>query len=199
MRFNFTHSKAVDSSALRSVYYNENRRTMAVVTHDEHVYVYDQIPLTVFHTFINAGSVGNYFATVVKRLYGPSINDAPLNNTFLWSESDVAADMSTTSVGSSTGPHVHHEATVGTPKGLSYAGGAVITQREDEFIPLTTPDSEFPAAVQFEFHVFFTLNGSEKVFGTSAGSVNEALENYKAATSWLDLETKVVRVVQYFE
>lgn len=205
MRFDYTHKKDVDSSALKTVLYNENHNKLVVITHEDRAYCYRDVPLVIYNTLVNTGSVGNYYAVVIKRGYGPHAWSQSRHYVEFVDANALASDMSSTSVeafsnvGSSTGPHVHAQA-VGTPKGLTYAEGAEVTQRED-FITLTTQTDVAPTAVKlkFEFHVFFTLNGSEKMFATSAGSVNEALENYKAATSWLDLETKVVKVVQYFE
>lgn len=200
MNFRYTHHATVDSTALTSVFYNEDNRELAVVTHENNLYVYADVPLMVFNTLVNVGSVGSYYAKVIKASYGPSVRSSRLDATYFIGGSVAAADMSSTGTGNSTGPHIHAES-VGTPKGLTYADDAVVTST-DNFISLghsPEPHTTSVDTATSKFDVVFVLNGSEKTFCTEASDVAGALRNFEAATSWLDLDPKVVKVVQYFE
>lgn len=186
MTFNYTHGNDdVESSAVYEAYYNSGTKELAVVLSSGHGYVYSGVPFNVYTDVESGTSPGKTYATVVKRNYGPgkSLGYVGFDNEDEFEQGVVAPDMSA----------------VGTPKGLTYAKDATVTDLSDRRISLAVDNT--PVGVKFKHTVVFTVDGGnrEKSYTVDAGSVNEAAEALKSATDALGLTVKVKEVTVYFE
>jgi len=67
-----TEFKAVISSNILGIAYDEDTQTMQVEFTNGGVYKYDDVPQEVYEDFLNAGSPGSFFANDIKGSYGYS-------------------------------------------------------------------------------------------------------------------------------
>lgn len=203
----------LESSAISALYYNEDDETLAVVTKDAQVYRYEDVSRAVYFAFLNAPSLGRYFATVLKKEFGPSTHLGRAGGYRPAGFFDrKPADMSSTAVG--------------TPQNLTYAADAVVDGERvnspvevsahlpDNFIDLyyggesvavtTTNTSTITlnSPVGRKHEVVFTVDGLSDERTTvvqDSPSVAHAVEVVTGALNMLGIEHKVVKVVTYFE
>jgi hypothetical protein len=202
------------SEVIRLFAYNENTRDVHVVLQDNEVYSYPNVPQSVLDEFIKSESAGAYYNTHFKRTYGPgthagSYGGAP------WKFVEKIDKNEETRVA------------VGTPKGLTYADDAVVTNRDAEqsYVTLgagvnepatggavsstgiqsvfTTNANSGPFNINpFRTHVVtFTIEGmeGEREYQASTQNVDAAVADLNAYASQLGLTVKVLRVVVHFD
>lgn len=112
----FTRQVGVDSSAIDCAYYNERTNDLVVDLHDS-LYLYKGVPEYVVNTLERAPSAGSYYASTIKRAYGPG--------DFLGHAWDVEYEEDAGVPAPDMGPVT--QGAVGTPKNLTYAPNAVVT------------------------------------------------------------------------
>lgn len=195
--YTFTHSKEdIDSSAVESVFYNSYEKTLLVALREnEQAYLYTGVPYWVFNSFVTDSSVGRFYATKIKRDYGPGA-------TMGYTE-DLAISKATNPGGlvSSASP----KTSVGTPKGLTYAQGAqrpaapsaTASGGQISSMPLSFPAATARAAKR-RYEVIFDSNG-ERAFDAKADSVDGAVAELKEIGSMLGVTFTVKRVLVHFE
>lgn len=66
----FTDEYYPDSSAVDEAFYDENTKTVYVDLHD-YIYAYSGVEKNVWDEFKRASSAGSFYATTIKRQYGP--------------------------------------------------------------------------------------------------------------------------------
>lgn len=66
----FTDEYYPDSSAVDEAFYDENTKTVYVDLHD-YIYAYSGVEKRVWDEFKRASSAGSFYATTIKRQYGP--------------------------------------------------------------------------------------------------------------------------------
>lgn len=66
----FTEEYYPDSSAVDEAFYDENTKTVYVDLHD-YIYAYSGVEKRVWDEFKRASSAGSFYATTIKRQYGP--------------------------------------------------------------------------------------------------------------------------------
>jgi hypothetical protein len=57
---------AVDSTTLRTVGYDDNRRLLQIEFHDRSIYQYFEVPATVYEELMEAPSKGVYFNSSIR-------------------------------------------------------------------------------------------------------------------------------------
>lgn len=187
MTFEFTHGDDdVESSAVYEAYYNEHDRKLAVVLSSGHAYVYPGVGIHTYNELVGSTSPGKFYALNVKRNYGPG-------------ESLGYVGFDSDEFEQTRGVPAPSMDAVGTPKGLSYAKDAKVTDLSDRRISLAADNT--PVGAKFKHTVVFTVDGGnrEKSYTVDAGSVNEAVEALRSATDALGLTVKVKEVTVYFE
>lgn len=193
MTFYFTHSDTdVDSSAVYEAYYDEQSKELAVVLESGHVYVYSKVPFDVYEQLVDNVSPGRFFATFVKRNYGPATDSAHVgfDNTNEFVEREKI----------SVSPGQYYAAAVGTPKGLDFSKVPNSTTTGG-LVTLTVP-SEAPKADLDRLHtVRFVVDGGNtlKSYSVKTDSVDSAVEALSEVASALDLTLTVKEVVVSFE
>lgn len=180
------------SSLVDDVYYNDNDKTMAVDLNDQ-IYRYNGVPRSVFEAFREAPSKGRFYTANVKRAYGPG-------EALGWYDNIVFNKVSnnTTSLGNVSPVRVSG---VGTPKGLTYAPDAIISDNRTSAVSMfslatNTPNVE-PAVRKHT--VTFLVNGQPKVHTLTAKDVDEAIAVVKELGDMLDLTFVIKEVTVYFE
>lgn len=193
-RVTYTEVFSPDSSLVEGVYYDANTSELTVVLHDE-LYRYSNVDKRVFNEFKNAHSAGRFYAANVKRTYGPG--------EYLGTSWDVEYDeVSEGAAPDMTSPlydaaEAAVSGTKGTPKGLTYAVGAVVTNVGDTGTFSLTPTD---AAVQTRKHkVVFETDTGVKTHTLQAGSVDEAAWAVRDIGAMLDVDLTVKEVTVYFE
>ena len=61
--------RPVDSSDLRSVGYDSDTSTLEIEFHSGGIYQYSNVPTSVYHSLLSAGSHGRYFHSYIKGIY----------------------------------------------------------------------------------------------------------------------------------
>lgn len=177
MTFEFTHADSdVESSLVYEAYYNENDQKLAVVLDGGYGYVYPNVPKHVFDTLVTSASPGGIYNYTLKRNYGPSES---LGYVGYENRREFR-----TLVGA---------ATVGTPKGLTYASDAKVTGIDLSAgrVTLTT----VPGNTERKFAVTFEVNDQTRSH-TPAGvnTFGEAEDAILEIGSMLGLEFKVKEI-----
>ena len=117
--FEYTDAlESINSSAVEDAYYNNNDKTLLiVVASSEEAYLYTGVPSYVWNQFKAADSKGRYYATQIKRNYGPAkaLGDS-------WALDIDAAQASVTPIApyvtlgnpptATVGPQGHHDCQV---------------------------------------------------------------------------------------
>lgn len=185
-----------DSSAVDAAYYNVNDKTLAIVTQtSDTVYRYTGVPSWVWSAFKDSYSKGTFFATRIKRDYGPStvlgdwgdINLVNANTT-----SNVTPLRSGGYVSLTPAPR----AAAGTPKGLTLAPTATVTDA-------TSSSAEvFPQGVRKATTSVLIegFNGTQNTLEfDDASTVDEALAAVDALSGAIGVSVKVKAVTVHFE
>jgi hypothetical protein len=192
--FNYTDAlEDIDSSAVDAAYYNVNDKTLAIITQtSDTVYRYTGVPSWVWSAFKEARSKGTYFATRIKRDYGPSTVLGYEDDIVFYDNNKVASvtPLRTGGYVSLTPAPAQPTAAAGTPKGLSdpatsssvsaFGGNAVGVRKA------TTT-------------VYFESNGDKSVDFDDQSTVDEALAEFNRITSMLGMDAVVKAVTVHFE
>lgn len=178
----------IDSSAVDDAYYNVNDKTLLVVlASSEDAYVYTGVPSYVWSAFKSASSKGSYYATQIKRNYGPA---KPLGN--VW---DLDIDEASTASVTPIAPYVTlgnpPTAATGTPKGLTLSENAKVT----------TSAEAFPGVSKATTTVTFETDGGvrKEVDFNDKSTVDEALAEFSRLATMLGVDLKVKAVTVNFE
>lgn len=168
----------IDSSAVDDAYYNVNDKTLLVVlASSEDAYVYTGVPSYVWSAFKSASSKGSYYATQIKRNYGPA---KPLGN--VW---DLDIDEATTASVTPIAPYV----TLGTPKALV------------DNTKTSSSVEAFPGVSKATTTVTFETDGGvrKEVDFNDKSTVDEALAEFSRLATMLGVDLKVKAVTVNFE
>ena len=192
--FGYTHKEeGLDSSLVDGAYYNANTRELAVDLNDK-VYVYSEVPSHVFDTLVKASSPGTKFQDI-KRTYGPSRRLGffdRVNFDKVEDRTARAADMSS----------------VGTPKGLTLATNATVTDNTSTAVTNSYTTLNFTPNAKIEvisgntertFSVDFVVGDSKvRTHTLKADSFGEAEAALEEIAEMLDLEfvIKEIKVVE---
>lgn len=186
--FVFTHEADVSSSLVTGLWYNRDEQKLAVAL-DEEVYVYDGVPANEFDNLRFAASVGRAYQGV-KRNYGPG--------EYLGWEPDL--EIEAKSYEAPSMEPVVGNATVGTPKGLTYAADAVVDgEPVDRKFTLGLVE-ETPERTTHRHAVVFEVEGLEgvrKVYNVDAGSWTEAEQALTESTDALGLNVTVKEITVF--
>lgn len=190
MTFYYTHSNDdVDSSAVYEVYFNQTNGNLLVVLSSGNAYEYTGASMADFDSLSEGNSPGSYFATRIKRNLGPG------KSLGYFVDGDVEPLSSADEVAVAKVP----AAAVGTPKGLTYAPTAKVSN-EDFRLTLGVGTDESKNAVSRKHLVVFTIDGiTRRSFSVNAYDVDEAVAELHKATKALGLEANVREVTVYFE
>ena len=163
MTFKYTHAEVdVASSVVEEIYYNENTSELVVVLRSGLGYLYQNVPYETFDDFYCAASAGSFYATNIKRNFGPGENLGYVLDT----DFERAPELVTTGVG--------------MPKNLVYASNAKVSENTSTTYASGNvyPLYEAPA-VDTTVHkhaVVFEANGAERVHTLDAESVDAAVK-----------------------
>lgn len=195
-RVTYTEVFAPDSSLVEGVYYDANTRELTVVLHDE-LYRYSGVGKSTVEAFKNARSAGRFYTSTVKRNYGPG--------EYLGSEWDADYDEVSEGAAPDMSAPLYDatKATIdtkGTPKGLTYAEGAVITNVGETGNASTFSLTPAPVLKTARKHkvAFDTPNGRRE-HTLLAESVEDAAGEIVKLGDMLDLDFDVKEVTVYFE
>lgn len=188
----FVYTDSVDgrnSSAVEEAWYNVYDKTLLVaLVESEKSYLYSGVPSWVWSQLKGAPSLGSFYATTVKRNYGPG-------NALGWTDDldIVEYGVPAANMGSVTPIHG-----VGTPKGLTLAPNASVTTKAEAF-PLSVVSDSKPVLLKHE--VIFTSTGSEneRLYVTEAENIDDATSQLDEVAEMLDLNFTVKRVTVHFE
>ena len=192
--FNYTSSLGgvVSSAAVDAVYYDRDSENLAAVLHGV-VYVYSNVRELEYWKLTrgsgHSGSIGAAFAEF-KKDFGPANNWGSVQNVNFRAEEDPANVL---------------QFPVGTPKGLTYAEGATVTNVGQEshvttIYNLSSPESPVGNTRGKYRVVFDVVDGKTGVPNTlEADSVEDAVAQTTEIAQMLGLEFKVKEVTVYFE
>lgn len=195
--FEYTDSlEDIDSSAVVDAYYNINDKSMLVVlASNEDAYIYTGVPSYVWSQFKAASSKGSYYATQIKRNYGPA---KALGNSWLLDIAEYGG-VPAPSMASVTpiAPYVTlgnpPSSATGTPKGLTYASDAKVSTSVPVF-----GESEGVRKATTSVLIEGT-NGEHTVNFDDKSTVDEALAAIDELSSKLGVSVKVKAVTVHFE
>jgi len=184
--FKYTDTKEVfGSQAVDVVYYNKSTQELVVGLLSGETYLYADVPSRIFDEFNTPGvSAGRLYATVVKRSYGPG--------TYLGYDPEFdkasvpAADMGT----------------VGTPKDLRYAVGAVVGNSSGSSLRFDLAQKPAPVEpAKYPHAVTFTVEDNEdrKTYNVDAVNVDAAVEALAEVSYALGVNVDVKSVLVSFE
>lgn len=179
--FDYTHFEVVESSAVDEVYYNSHTQELAIDLHDS-VYVYENVPLSVFRDLVNAPSVGQAYREV-KRQYGPG--------EFLGWYGDIGYN-------SVPVPAPVQDVTKATTFDLSNASNSAATGGDTVTYTLSSvPAAPIPTR---EHVVSFVVEGNDRVatYGLDTTSVDEAVKVVEGFAEALGLNVTVKGVYVSF-
>ena len=188
--FEYTDAlESINSSAVEDAYYNNNDKTLLiVVASSEEAYLYTGVPSYVWNQFKAADSKGRYYATQIKRNYGPAkaLGDS-------WALDIDAAQASVTPIAPYVTLGNPPTATVGTPKGLTYASDATVTTKVEAF------PSVRKATTTVKFSLDDTPDVDREIDFNDASTVDEAIAAFEQGISAFGLTGKVKAVTVNFE
>lgn len=183
--FTYTHKNVnLNSSAVEEIYYNDFTAQLVVVVIGGSAYLYSLVPTSEFIAFNGSPSKGRFYATKIKRQFGPGQYLGYVN-----SEDDFFVDSSSLVTSGTISSPVPSSSkittgslssdTVGTPKNLVYAEN--VTPKRSNY------------TVAFEF------NGKVREHNLQANSLEEALLSVQTFAQMLDLNFKIKSVTVHFE
>ena len=181
----YTEYHEPNSSLVEGVYYNENTKELTVDLNDE-IYRYTNVPKETVRAFVEGrgygGSAGKFYTPEIKRKFGPG--------EYVGYYSAVEFDP----------VKVLTAATVGTPKDLTYAPDAKVTDNTGNHLSLTPGDLRVatPQDVRLaRYDVQFIVNGQEKNYTLTSTSVAQAAIEVTSLGDALGLSFEVVGVVKF--
>lgn len=204
-KFNYTHHRSGRlSTAVKNVFYNQNTKELAVDLHDD-VYVYKQVPLASYEVFITSPSLGRAFQKV-KANYGPGkCLGYNANVVFVTEGADAPSMDAIPSLPARDSRGRFVSAAVGTPKGLTYAENAVVTDvSSGPHLRVTLGENasadEVTNGIIRPHTVLFNVDGlGDRTYNTEATSVEQAISHLLEATNALALTVNVKEVTVSFE
>lgn len=187
----YTDYMTPSSKAVEHAYFNANDNALVVVVDGGSTYEYSNVTPDAWVKFKNAFSKGRHYAKVIKREYGPSeYLGFNADESFEESSEPVKVEVSANRDG------------VGTPKGLAFAPGAVVTTTASSLhlVSLgTATASTASAGISRKHAVLFSVHGQHHTYNVDAVSVDKAVEALTEATDALGLIVVVKEVTVYFE
>lgn len=195
-RVTYTEVFSPDSSLVEDVYYDANTRELTVVLHDE-LYRYSNVDKRVVNEFKNAHSAGRFYAANIKRTYGPGEYlgtswDVDCDGVVEGAAPDMSSPLYDAAKDATSGAK-------GTPKGLTYAAGAVVTNAGNTSANVFSLTPTAPVETTRKHKVTFETETGTKVHTLQAGSVDEAANAVLDIGDMLDLDFTVKEVTVYFE
>lgn len=192
-----------NSTAVKAAYYNVDDKTLLVVMRENgNAYRYDGVPSWVWADFKRSSSLGHFFATTLKRSYGPAKYLGTGNRLSIVQKGAVA---SVTPLPKRT--HEHYSlgtapaprAVVGTPKGLTLASDAKVTTKAEAF-PLTVAPAPAQGVLKATTSVLFEAFGADKTVAfDDKSTVDEALVEFNRIANAMGVSAKVKAVTVHFE
>jgi len=64
--YNYNQEQEIDSSWIKKINYNNNKKELEVTTNSDFEYIYMDVPIRIFQDFLAAESAGRYFNRVIK-------------------------------------------------------------------------------------------------------------------------------------
>lgn len=192
----------INSSAVRSAYYNTDDKTVLVVMKSNgNAYRYDGVPSWVWNEFKGSRSKGTYFSTTVKPSYGPSkYLGVGRNLTVVPKGTYRAPSAFAPAPAVNAGRRVTlgnpPTAAAGTPKGL-VDNSSKTSSHVSAFGVKTNAHGQ----VLNKHDVTFVVDGTttERVYSVEATGVQTAMDALGDATDALGLTVKVKKVTVHFE
>lgn len=198
--FTYTDASTKSSTAVKSAYYNSDDKTLLVVMRENgNAYRYDGVPSWVWTDFKASSSVGRYFSTKIKPSYGPSKFVGIGKNLRIEAKNTVASVTSLPNARYSLGtPPVApgRRAAVGTPKGLTVAPNATVTNGQIAANKLAAPVLPL---VKSSTVKFATEIGEKSVTFDDKYTVEAAHAEVFKIADMLGLEIEVKSVTVNFE